>query len=240
MGEDILRGLRREHHLAAVGLDLAGIADRRVGAGGVLQRRLIDGELHQTVAVEIQRHLFATDQVDPAGAGDDHTLVADRITRQRDRTAASRLDDTLVHHRAIARTGIQFVLACHEIVDADAGTGGDQATHVDPGAGAEQDAVGVHQEDLAVGLDLPVDLAGVLVEDPVQRGRRLSRLLELHQFIGSDVERLPIDGEILRILGNDGRVGVRIGDGTAAGDDLAALWPGKYQSGVHAEEHAGR
>jgi len=60
----------------------------------------------------------------------------------------------------------------HEVVVGDVAVVATQAGDVDLAPGAEQDAVGIDEQDFAVGLQLPEDLRGIAAGDPVERGAR--------------------------------------------------------------------
>jgi len=77
---------------------------------------------------------------------------------------------------------------------------GDQASHIDFGAHAEQDAVGVDQINLAIGIQMPEDHAAIGVEDAVDRDRGRIGLNEIDRFLRCDIEGVPVEGEILALL----------------------------------------
>ena len=85
--------------------------------------------------------------------------------------------------------------------------GGHQPTHIDLGARGKQHAVGVGQEDLAIGLQLAVDLGAAVAHHAVQRDRRCAGLTELHGRSRADVETLPVQSQALAGLVDDEQVG---------------------------------
>ena len=68
---------------------------------------------------------------------------------------------------------------------------------------AEQHAVRVHQEDLAVGVDAAQDAAAFIADDAVQRDRVLVGLSERDAFLGADVEALPVGDQLVALLVHD-------------------------------------
>jgi len=77
----------------------------------------------------------------------------------------------------------QFQRGCHH------------AAHVRYGALAEQYAVGIDQEDLAVGVEVAVYRRRIGAQHPVQRDGVAVGLDEVDGFLRVDVEALPVDGE---------------------------------------------
>jgi hypothetical protein len=70
---------------------------------------------------------------------------------------------------------------------------------------------------LAVGIQVPEDLAGAVAEDAVYRNRSGARLKEIYDLIGGDVEALPIDRKIVAALPNVRGV-ARLGDSRGRGN----------------------
>ncbi len=62
----------------------------------------------------------------------------------------------------------------------------DQRAHVDRGVLAEDDAVRVDEEDPAVGLQRPKDLAWIVAEHPVEQNGAVVRLLDDDTVFGPD------------------------------------------------------
>ena len=79
-------------------------------------------------------------------------------------------------------------LTIHEVVVADVQAGSEQAGDVDGRVAAEHDAVAIDEENLTIGDEVAENLAGILVEDAVQRGSRGGRLQELDSLVGSDIK----------------------------------------------------
>ena len=69
--------------------------------------------------------------------------------------------------RALAGAG-EAVAAGHEVGVADRQRRGDKAADVDLGARCEQHAVGVYQENLAVGEEAAIDARRIRAQDTVQ------------------------------------------------------------------------
>ena len=144
IGQQAARRLGGHQHLAAIGPDQAAVVHQRI------DRALVDGDVQQLVAGHIQRDGIACGQGDGAQLGRNHALVADVRAQQGHIAAVSSGNRSLVHDGARARAG-KLVVVGHEVGVGDGQGGGRQTTHIDRGTMAEQDAVGVDQEHLAVG-----------------------------------------------------------------------------------------
>ena len=116
--------------------------------------------------------------------------------------------------------------ACQEIGIVQTQAGGDQAADIHLGGAAEQDAVGIQDEDLAVGAEIAEDLAGGLAEHPVEGDGVCAGLIEIDGLALADVEALPVDGEFGAGLGNREGAAV-LADITAAGADLSSVGEGE-------------
>ena len=66
---------------------------------------------------------------------------------------------------------------------------------------AENNAVGIDQDNISVRPDMAVDLRGLCIADPVDRDGRRTGLVELNPFTGTDIERIPpYDRAIRRLI----------------------------------------
>ncbi len=197
---------RRHQNLAAIGLDQAAILRQGV------HRALIDRDVQQSVARDVERHGVAGRERHGPQFGGDHAIVAD-IGAQEGDIAAIRADRAVVLHRA-AGSG-ELVPPGHEVGIADVERRSDKATDIHLGAAAEQNAVRVDQEDVSVGRNAAEDRRGVPADDPVEGDRISVGLHECNGFGPADAEALPVDRRVLARL-VDGK-GVRgLGDARAA------------------------
>ena len=175
--------------------------------GQCVERTLIHAVAQQAAVVEVKRDFVAGGQECGAESGGDHTPVAHAIAQQRDIAAIGGGERALVDHAAIAARDLaEYVVARHEISVAQVKRGGHQAADTDLRALTEQHAVRVEDEHLAVGTEVAQYLAGAAVQDAVQGNRRCVGLVEAHRFIGGDIERVPVDGEVLAVLRDGGGV----------------------------------
>lgn len=180
------------------------------------------GDAGQAAAfAEIQRDRLAGGERHGTHVRNDHAGVADLGCQQRDVTAQPGLEIAFVDDAAGGAVTLEGGLAGHEIVDADAVRGGDQAAHVDAGSGGEIHAVRVAQEDLAVGIELAEDLARVTALDAVEGDAARVGLMEVHLRGAADVERAPVDGRAAARLVDVHR-GVALADACLTRDDLPA------------------
>ncbi len=97
---------------------------------------------------------------------------------------------------------------------------GNKRRSVDAGTGADEDAGGVDEPDFAVGGELPEKDAGVVGEDAIKDGAGSGRLIEANEFVGTDVEFLPVEDGAGAVVDGEGVAG--LADGGRAGNDLGA------------------
>ena len=93
----------------------------------------------------------------------------------------------------------KLALAGQEIVIRHAQAGGHQPVHVHFRPLAEDDAVRIDQEDLAIRFERAQDLAGVLSRDAVEYGAIAVLLDEARDFARMDGKTLPVDDGVGRI-----------------------------------------
>ena len=182
--------------------------------------RFVHPHLEQAVAGEVQGHRIAGRQGDRTPVGDDHAIVGDPAAEHRHRAAIGE-DAALVDHRGGAALTLEAVLALVEILDRQIQGRRDQPADVDTGARTEQHAVGVDQEDPAVGVELAHDVRGVGADDPVERDRTGIRLPESDFPPGPDVETFPVDRQLAAGLVDDQAARTGRADMTVARDDVA-------------------
>ncbi len=222
-----------QKHLATVGAYLAAVGNRTSVAAHVPQQRAVDLEADQAVAVEIHQRLTTGAQCDMTEIGDDDALVAHCATEQGDATAGGGTDEAAIGDKtrlgSLGRS--ETVVAAHEVVDLDIQARSHQRAHLDPRAGTEYDAVGIHYEDATVGLETTVDLARQLIEDAVEGRRRGRRLLELDALVGGHVEACPVEGQCLGLLLDERGAGVGALNAAAACHHLPAAGAGGDRAG---------
>ena len=121
----------------------------------------------------------------------------------------------------------EVVASRHEVRVRDVHGGGDDRARINLCARGEVDARRVDEEDAPVRLQLSEYLGRVAAEDTVQEGRLCVRLEDAHALARCDVEALPVDDSVLRVLMDCHLCRVRC-DLCVAGGDLSALRKGKY------------
>ena len=115
----------------------------------------------------------------------------------------------------------QAVVAGHEVVITQAQRGGQNATHIDLAAACKEHAVGVAKKHLAVGVELAVDLTGLVTNDAVERHCAAAGLHKVDAGGAANVEALPVQRSALGVLLYGQYIG-RLADAGAAGHHLAA------------------
>ncbi|OEZ77109.1 hypothetical protein JAB5_27020 [Janthinobacterium sp. HH103] len=195
----------------AVGVEHAALADQRAGHADAAA--LGDDLAQVQRLVGRRRDQYA--QLRIAGVGQLHAAPG-----RQDHFAIGRRDDARVFHvrrdqqhlPALARVnhariadaaghaaGRELALAGQEILIRHAQAGGDQPVHVHFRPLAENDAVRVDQEDLAVRFERAQDLAGVLSRNAVQYGAIAALLDEARDFARMDGKTLPVDDGVGRV-----------------------------------------
>ncbi len=193
-GEQGIPGLRGQDDRAAVGLDQLSVGCKRIDRG------LVHRETDETAAGELQGDLIPRSERNRTEARCDDAFVHHLRTDKRHVAAFGRADRALVHHRPCAAGVRERVAACEEIGIGQTQRGRDDATNVYLGAGAEQHAVRIEDEDLPVRRETAEDHGRVLSENAIERDRTSLGLLEHDRFAGADPEALPVDRETRRGL----------------------------------------
>ena len=176
-----------EEDAAAVGPDGAAVVDLR------RERAAFDGDPDQ--AAEIQGHAVGGDEGHLAPVGLQRAFVDDLCGQHRDDAALSvahRHDPAMVRDDPRARA-IKHIVSRQEIGVPHRQRGGDQAADLDLRAGAEDDPVGIDQEDAAVGRKRTLDRRGGVPDDAVEGDGGGGGLDEAHALAGRDVETGPVD-----------------------------------------------
>ena len=174
--------------------------------------------------MEVDGHGIAGGEGDLTEVGDDEPLVLHARGHQEDEALIGDLDATLVDHGRLAGAGYraEVELPVEEVLVRDTEGRGEQARDIDTRALAENDPIGVEQEDLAVGDQLPQNRRGVDARDAVQGHSALSGLYEPDELIDIDAEPVPVDDGAIAGLIDDGLDVVGLGDGRIAPNHSAA------------------
>ena len=209
----LLRACRHDHQ-SAVGANQPTVFYQGV------QHALVDLHAGQARALESQRGRAARAHDDRAQLGSDHALVAHVLAQQRNIAAVGRVDRALVDDaaRAIACEG-----ACRptQAVIPKVQRGGHQPPDIDLSILAKQDAVGVDQVHLSVGVQAPQDLTAIGIGNAVDGNGRCRGLHEVDRLWHADIETLPAQRQVLAGL-VDGGGGARLGNGARPRSDLPA------------------
>ncbi len=177
-GENVAGGFGLQNHPSAVGLYRTAVADGRaerfpVDPGHVIQHLAAEGVMDEAVPHQIDRECPSGAEDDGAEIGDDHSLVCNSRGDEKGKPVIGHLDRALIDHRAQALQRIlrEEIPTGHEIFVADLQSRGQEAADVDLGAGAEENAVRIQEEQAAVRLQSAEDYGGIRADDPVQGNR---------------------------------------------------------------------
>ena len=175
----------------------AGDADApgRAQYGTQVGRLAISGEghAHSGRAGIQQLHGLSRGQDDFTIRRGDRAFVADLRAHQDHLAATGGGDDALIEDAADVGCGLEVEAAGEEVGVAHPEAAGDEGGSIDRARGADEDSSGIDQPDLAVGLELAVDQAGVGAQHAVEYAAAGGRLHELHEFMGIDAELLPVE-----------------------------------------------
>ncbi len=239
-------GGRGELDPPAVRFDLAVVGDQRgerlagLHVDHLRGDLVVDRERDQPVTVEVEREAVAGDERHRAERGGDGAGIAHARRHQGGEAAAGRGDASEVDDRGVRPArDVEVVPPGHEIGIGDVAGRSQEARGVDHGAGAEQHAVAVDDEDAAVGGDGAEDLrrpepAG----HPVEHHRRARGLVEAHALAGADVERVPVDDRAAGGRGDGDVGGAQARDAGGATDHRRTLRLGSARQ--HAERQQRR
>ena len=208
---------RSQEDLAPIGPDCPLVFDQGI------ERALLHLQLDRTTQVEGDHGTCAHEHGTTIGHG--RAFVDHTGRQQGDHAALAGIphgrDLTLVDD-GIGGSARKTVIARHEVLGAHVQGRGHQGPHIDLGRGREQHAVGVEQENLAVGIDRALDDRHIRAQHPVQGHGAGARLDELDGFALADRETLPVDGHAGGGLID--RQGLqRLTDAALTGHHLAAL-----------------
>ena len=208
----VSRGLGGEVDAAALGLDDTPLFNQRVECA------CFHFELGRAAQVEQQGLPGA--QQDVALRCCDAAQVLYSGGDQRHSAASADFQRTFVAH-ALHGVAAETVVARQEVIPGDIEGGGDDAAHIDLRRGREQYAIGVDQEDLAIGIECALDHRDIGTHNSVERHGACRGLNEIYRVAHTDVEALPVGGHTVCRLGN--RHGLaRLGDAASTGNDVGA------------------
>jgi len=191
--DDVARRSGSEFDGAAIGADRAVVFDQLVlhVAGNADLRDAVAGEIEGECVARREMHIAELRGND---AVIDHLRCYKAYQARFANGDAAVIDDLRI---CVARfVELQFGIL-HEAIVVDIGGCRDEAANVDRRRAADEQTVGVDEDDIAVSFQRAFDAAGLDVVDAVERDRVSGRLLELREFAGCDIETAPInDGAI--------------------------------------------
>src|SRR4029077_9058759 len=152
-------------------------------------------ERDQPVAVEIEAESISGREPDRAERRRDGAAIAHAGRDQRRKAAIRRRDRSQVDDRSVGPARyLEVEAAGHEVFIPDIARRREETSCGDHRTGAEDDAVAVDDEDLAVRLERAEDLARAeAAGDAIEHDRIRVRLDERGFLAGADVEHPPVD-----------------------------------------------
>ena len=215
-------------------IDLALVQQR--GAERRIQRHLIQAR----AAIEIEGCRGAGGQMNRAQARRDQPLV-DHLRRNQSHQAGIRHGNAAaVDHGGIQRRPRQPLqlhgATLHEAGGIGVEGAGGEAGGVDAGAGPDQHAVGIEQQQATVGVELTEDFRANPAGDPGQHQAAGAGLLNGDPLSGADVEATPVACSAITSLLDQQRGRIRLRDADHAPLDHQPL----RQSQGPARHHADR
>ncbi len=198
-------------HHRAIGVEHATLVQQRAGHADAPALRHDLAHIHGLVRGGRQHHaqvgVGGVGQLHAVAGGQQHVTVRRgddaavfHVRRdQQNLPAAAGMDGSLVDDGAGLLAGIKMHLAGQEILVRQRQARCHQARHVDPRIAAEQHAVRIDQEDLAVRLQRAKDLAGVLSRNAVEYATAGVLLEKTRDFARIDGKALPVDDGIGRV-----------------------------------------
>ena len=164
----------------------------------------LDPEIDQGIAGKIECDARAGGEGHGAAGCADGAIVAHGTTKQGDISPGRSGQRTLVNHRGVARAS-ETAGAAGQIGVGQIESGGHQTADVDLGTRPEKHASGIEQENLAVGVEAPVNHGAVGIVNPVNRHRISPRLHEINRLVNRDVKAGPIEPDSGARLSDRGR-----------------------------------
>ncbi len=204
------------HHPAGQG-DVAAVGNEIFKIHGLSERVGEFGKKSSSVGTIREKSLRAGGQDDVSPRTRNHPAVFN-VGRQQVHAAVLSLDRSGVFDPPFKTGPLKQVVSGQEVGIGQIQGRRDQPTHVDLRIGTEHDAVGVEEDDGPVRLQRSKNLAGILIENAVERNRLDIRLNELGDFVRRNVELLPVDDGLLGGLGDRDVRGAEAGDRGIASD----------------------
>ena len=170
---------------------------------GVHQTRRIahrNRDLEEPVTREVHGQNIAGAQADPAQTRLDHALIDH--ARPDQGCALRGRDITLVDHGGGPAGPPEGQVPRQEVSVGDVQARADKGARIDRRAVGDGDAVGVDQQELAIGAQGPRKDRGVLAGHAPEEGRQRTRLVNAHAGARADVETLEVDDRLLGGLGD--------------------------------------
>ena len=169
---------------------------RLIGLG--LANRLAQLEPDQIVSGHVQCEGLGTADQHRAQMGLNGPTVGDV---RRDKGCQTRILDregALIDDLGIGLAlGIKAIAAVHEVLVGDVRRRDEEARHIDLGLLAEDHAIGVDEEQLAIGLKPPKDRGGLRAGHAVQGDGAGRRLNKLSRAILGHAKGSPVDDHLL-------------------------------------------
>ena len=181
-------GLDRHEHHTAIGPNHATVLD--VG----LKDTLLN--LYASGSPQVQAHFLSSGHQHLSAGREDFTQVLHPRCNHGHRTTVLCMDVALIDHRLPGRT-CQSEIALHEVIVAHAQRGGQDGGDLYPGSRAEKNAIGIEQENTAIGDQASLNGGGVAAQHAVQRDGLCARLNKLNLLTAANIEGLPVDRHLV-------------------------------------------
>ena len=206
-GQELPRRPGGHQYVSPIGQDHSAVLSQRI------HRTLIHGYIEQPITGQIQGNGITRGQRHRAEFGRNHPFIADSGAQQRHKATVG-VDGSPVENRAAAGPG-EPIVARHKVPVGNPQGGGDQSSHIDRCTLTEKYAVGVQQENLAIGRQSAEDTGRIFPQYPVQRHRTAPGLHKPDRFCPADIETLPVDHHVGGGLRDD-RAGAAAADAAAS------------------------
>ena len=218
----LLDGRRLKLDRAARRADAARNVDEPLAVGGLRGGRHRD--LHEAVAMDVERHRFARAKADLAERNPDHPGIRDRAADQPDEAALAGRNPAGVADRRGMAIAPEPALAVHEVAVVGSERRADEtAPDIDDSGLGDRYAVRIDEIELAVGVEPPGDARGRIARHAVEGGRTRIRLMVGDAVGLADRKGVPVDDGVLRPLIDRQTIVRGSADGRMARGDRAAL-----------------
>ncbi|MNF82007.1 hypothetical protein D3C84_643000 [compost metagenome] len=200
-----------------------------------IHRAAVHLKVEQTIAVEVDGEVLTRTHGHAAHLRLDHAGVAHLGAEQGDAAAIARGQVAGVADGGVG-TAAEAVITYEEVLVGDVFRRGHQTADVDLGGLAEDHAIGVDQEDLAVGIDTALDITAFGTDDAVQGNRLTTGLLEIDMLVTCDAEVVPVGDQLVGVLLDDHLLAIARHLDVALTGDLR--WTGRQCERRHLAEQA--